>query len=89
MKQLAPDEVDTFDSSHIYLVEHTEHKQSSLYTWFEGTVYIWVGTEVAERKNTLLSAVEKARTLGTSSKTVSEANHVTINYCRMVFNCMV
>ncbi len=70
MKQLTPDEVDTFDSSYVYLVEHTEHKQSSLYTWFEGAIYIWVGTEVEERKNALLSALEKARTIGTSSKAV-------------------
>lgn len=70
MKQLAPDEVDMFDSSHIYLVEYTEHKQSSLYAGFEGMIYIWVGAEVAERKDALLSAVNKARTLGASSKIV-------------------
>ena len=71
MKQLSPDEVDSFDSSHIYLVEHTEHKQSSPSARFKGTIYIWVGAKVAERKDALLSAVDKAKTLGSSSKTVS------------------
>ena len=71
MKQLTLGEVDTFDSSHVYLVEHSEHKQGAHYTWSEGMVYIWVGAEVEERKNTLLSALEKARTIGTSSKMVA------------------
>ena len=71
MKELAPlEEMDTLDSSHIYLVEHTEHKQSSLYTSFEGTIYIWVGAEMSERKDALLSAMDKAKAIGTSSNTV-------------------
>jgi hypothetical protein len=78
LKQLTPDEVDTFDSSHVYLVEHSEHKQSSLYTWFEGAIYIWVGIAVEERKNALLSVLEKAGTIGTSSKTVRIAISIMI-----------
>ena len=66
MKELAPDELDTLNSSHTYLVEHTEHKQSSL----QETIYIWVGAEMAERKDVLLSAMDKAKAIGTSSKTV-------------------
>ena len=70
LKQLAPDEVDTFDSSCIYLVEHAEHGQSSLYSWSEGTLYIWVGAKVEERKNAVFVALGKARSIGTSSKMV-------------------
>ena len=75
MKQLTLDEADTFDSSHVYLVEHSEHKQGSLYTWSEGAIYIWVGAEVKERKKTLLSALEKTRTIETSSKMVTTYRH--------------
>lgn len=93
LKQLAPDEVvNALDSAHVYLVEYTEHKQSSLYAWFEGTVYIWVGTEVAERKNTLLSALERAKTLGTASKTVRRyisPHHNNLMICTIVINSMM
>lgn len=70
LKELPLEELGTFDSSHIYLVQHTEHKETPLYTWFEGTVFVWVGAGVIQRKDAVVDAIHKAKNLGTTSKTV-------------------
>ena len=60
----------TFDSLHIYLVQCSNHEESSLGTPFEETVYVWVGSEMAQQKDAVRDAIVKARSVATTSKMV-------------------
>lgn len=70
LKELPLEELGTFDSGHVYLVQHTDHKQTPLYTWVEGTIFVWVGAGVTQRKDAVADATHKAKSLGITSKTV-------------------
>ncbi len=58
---LSSTEMGIFQSSSIYLVQYCYLKQSPLYTWMEGTVFLWVGTELTgpHRKELVNQALEK------------------------------
>lgn len=71
-KKLSPEEVDMFDSTCVYLVLHTEHKHTSLYSWSEEMAFVWVGAEVEQRRDDVLAATDRARSLGSTSKLVTK-----------------
>ena len=72
LKELALDELTTFESSQIYIVLQTSEDTSLL----EGAVYVWVGSEMGQWKDVLQVVAYKARKfIGTTSKTVYVSIH--------------
>ena len=72
LKEMALDELTTFNSSYIYIVLQTSEDNALL----EGAVYIWVGSELSQWKDGVQVVAYKARKfIGTTSKTV----YVSIN----------
>ena len=47
-------ETGQFYSSELYMVQYSYLKQSPLYTWMEGCVYVWVGAAVEGGRETLI-----------------------------------
>ena len=59
------DKIGHFDSSGLFVVQYAYLKQSALYTWMEGTVYLWVGEGVGGERDVLVrEALDKVETVG-------------------------
>ena len=72
LKELALDELTTFESSHIYVVLQTREDSALL----EGALYIWVGSELSQWKDAVQVVAYRARKfIGTTSKTVYVSIH--------------
>lgn len=60
------DKLGHFDSSGLFVVQYAYLKQSPLYTWMEGTVYVWLGEGVGgggERDAFIKEALDKVDTI--------------------------
>lgn len=73
--QVVPlDQLGHFDSSGLYVVQYSYLKQSALYTWMEGTVYVWVGESLCasdNRDSLLRETLDKVEKIG-PAKLVSD-----------------
>ncbi len=55
-----------FYSGSVHVVKYLYSKSSSLYSWMEGVVYVWIGEEVNEDKEVIVKDVqEKLTAIGT------------------------
>ena len=55
-----------FYSGSVHVVKYIYSRSSSLYSWMEGVVYVWIGEEVKEDKEVIYKDVlEKLAALGT------------------------
>ena len=67
LKELTPEETTTLESSAIYVVLQTSETNALT----EGAVYVWVGSDLSQRRDAILDATNKARKfIGTTSKAV-------------------
>ena len=46
-----------FYSNSVHVVQYIYQKQSSLYVWMEGMVYVWIGSEVKGTKEAMVREV--------------------------------
>lgn len=83
------DQFGHFDSSSLFVVQYAYLKQSALYTWMEGTVYVWVGEGVGgggERDVLVREALDKVETIG-PTKLVSCNNRCTQHIHKQLTVC--
>ena len=66
------DRIGHFDSDRVYLVQYNYRKQSSLYTWLECALYVWVGQDVGGGELTLKEAIACAESISPSKQVVRE-----------------
>lgn len=60
-----------FNSSGVYVIQYSYLKQSSLYTWMEGAIYVWVGEEVIGDRRVLINQALNKMTSVVQTKLVS------------------
>lgn len=71
LQKVPMNQIGVFYSNKVHLVYYTYQKQSSLYTWMEGMVYVWVGANVKTDKEKLLKEVrQKMSSIGTIQNVV-------------------
>ena len=60
-------ELGVFWSTSLYLVQYCYLKQSQLYTWMEGAVYVWVGAGLPGNRKALVNqALNKVESITTT-----------------------
>lgn len=60
-----------FYTNKVHLVYYIYQKQSSLQTWTDGTLFVWIGAKVKTSREAILQEVEKQMpTMGLVSKIV-------------------
>ena len=65
------DRIGHFDSDRIYLIQYNYRKQSSLYTWLECVLYVWVGQDEGGGERSLQEAIASTASIGPIKQVVS------------------
>lgn len=50
-----------FYSTDVFVIQYIYQKQSSLYTWMEGMVFVWIGSAVKSDREAIVKEVTKKK----------------------------